>query len=163
MLNIYNIKEKQEFLREVAILTQKEWGSKTNSEEEFRGKGYSKILNNAILEESKKRGFKKLYLKTDLSKLVPSEEVFKKAQQYSLRFLLFFVAKVFKMNMAGITARQQKAMIDITAVLKIIWSLKFKNIMTADKKTAYPQMPNIIAVVFLNFSILPVFFLIILF
>lgn len=34
--------------------------------EEFRGKGYSKILNNAILEESKKRGFKKLYLKTDL-------------------------------------------------------------------------------------------------
>ena len=29
MLKIYNIKEKQEFLREVAILTQKEWGSKT--------------------------------------------------------------------------------------------------------------------------------------
>ena len=127
MLKIFNIKEKQEFLREVAILTQKEWGSKTNSEEEFeakinkkiskiinnfnnplycklllldddilivfisifptdgnerkdlspwyatmyikeefRGKGYSKILNNAIVEEAKKRGFKKLYLKTDL-------------------------------------------------------------------------------------------------
>lgn len=66
MLKIYNIKEKQEFLREVAILTQKEWGSKTNSEEEFRGKGYSKILNNAILEEAKNRGFNKLYLKTDL-------------------------------------------------------------------------------------------------
>ena len=127
MLKIYNIKEKQEFLRKVAILTQKEWGSKTNSEEEFeskinkkiskiinnfnnplycklvllnndiligfisifpidgderkdlspwyatmyvkeefRGKGYSKILNNAILEEAKNRGFKKLYLKTDL-------------------------------------------------------------------------------------------------
>lgn len=127
MLKIYNIKEKQEFLREVAELTQKEWGSKTNSEEEFeakinkkiskiinnfnnplycklllldddiligfisifpsdgderkdlspwyatmyvkeefRGKGYSKILNNAILEEAKNRGFKKLYLKTDL-------------------------------------------------------------------------------------------------
>ena len=127
MLKIFNIKEKQELLREVAILTQKEWGSETNSEEEFRakinkkiskiinnfnnplycklvlldddiligfisifptdgderkdlspwyatmyvkekfrGKGYSKILNNAILEESKKRGFKKLYLKTDL-------------------------------------------------------------------------------------------------
>ena len=127
MLKIYNIKEKQEFLREVAELTQKEWGSKTNSEEEFeakinkkifkiinnfnnplycklilldndiligfisifptdgderaylspwyatmyvkeefRGKGYSKILNSAILEEAKKRGFKKLYLKTDL-------------------------------------------------------------------------------------------------
>ena len=127
MLKIYNIKEKQEFLREVAELTQKEWGSKTNSEEEFeekinkkmskiignfnnplycklvlvdnniligfisifptdgeerkdlspwyatmyvkeefRGNGYSKILNNAILEEAKKRGFKKLYLKTNL-------------------------------------------------------------------------------------------------
>ena len=127
MLKIYNIQEKQEFLTEVAILTQKEWGDKTNSEEEFeskinkkiykiinnfsnplyckllllddniligfisifptdgderkdlspwyatmyvkeefRGKGYSKILNNAILEEAKNRGFKKLYLKTDL-------------------------------------------------------------------------------------------------
>lgn len=127
MLKIYNIKEKQEFLKEIAELTQKEWGSKTNSEEDFeakinkkiskiinnfnnplycklllldgdiligfisifptdgderkdlspwyatmyvkeqfRGKGYSKILNNAILEEAKKRGFKKLYLKTDL-------------------------------------------------------------------------------------------------
>ena len=127
MLKIYNIKEKQEFLREVAILTQKEWGSKTISKEEFeekinkkiskiidnfnnplycklvllnddiligfisifptdgeerndlspwyatmyvkevfRGKGYSKILNDAILEEAKKRGFKKLYLKTNL-------------------------------------------------------------------------------------------------
>ena len=127
MLKIYNIKEKQEFLREVAELTQKEWGKKTNSKEEFeakinkkiskiinnfdnplycklvllddnvligfisifptdgeerkdlspwyatmyvkeayRVKGYSKILNIAILEEAKKRGFKKLYLKTDL-------------------------------------------------------------------------------------------------
>ena len=127
MLKIYNIKEKQEFLREIAELTQREWGSKTNSKkefeekvnkkiskiinnfnnplycklvlldndiligfisifstdgderkdlspwyatmyikEEFRGKGYSKILNNAILEEAKNRGFKKLYLKTDL-------------------------------------------------------------------------------------------------
>ena len=35
--------------------------------EEYRGKGYSKILNDAILEEAKKRGFKKLYLKTDLT------------------------------------------------------------------------------------------------
>lgn len=128
MLKIYNIKEKQEFLKEVAELTQKEWGKKTNSKEEFeekinkkiskiinnfdnplycklvlldddiligfisifptdgeerkdlspwyatmyvkeeyRGKGYSKILNDAILEEAKKRRFKKLYLKTDLT------------------------------------------------------------------------------------------------
>ena len=127
MLKICNIKENQEYLREVAELTEKEWGSKINSEEEFeakinkkiskifnnfnnplycklllldddiligfisifptdgderndlspwyatmyvkkefRRKGYSKILNNAILEEAKKRGFKKLYLKTDL-------------------------------------------------------------------------------------------------
>ena len=49
MLKIYNIKEKQEFLREVAILTQKEWGKKTNSEEEFEAKinkKISKIINN---------------------------------------------------------------------------------------------------------------------
>ena len=127
MLKIYNIQEKQEYLREVATLTQKEWGRKTNSKEEFeekvnkkiakiinnldnplycklilldddtligfisifptdgdertdlspwystmfvkkeyRGNGYSKLLNDAILEEAKKRGFKKLYLKTNL-------------------------------------------------------------------------------------------------
>lgn len=34
--------------------------------EEYRGKGYSKILNDAILEEAKKRGFNRIYLKTDL-------------------------------------------------------------------------------------------------
>ena len=33
---------------------------------EYRGKGYSKILNKAILEEARKRGFHKLYLKTNL-------------------------------------------------------------------------------------------------
>ena len=32
----------------------------------YRNKDYSKILNNAILEEAKKRGLKKLYLKTTL-------------------------------------------------------------------------------------------------
>lgn len=127
MLKIYNIKDKQEYIREVAELTQKEWGSKTNSieefnnkvdkkinkivlnldnkyycklilldneklvgfisifefdteerkdlypwyatmyiKEEYRKKGYSKILNDAILEEARKRKFKKLYLKTTL-------------------------------------------------------------------------------------------------
>ena len=127
MLQIFNIREKQKYLREVAELTQKEWGIKTSSKKEFeekinkkiskiinnfdnplycklvlldddiligfisifptdgdekqnlspwyatmyikkefRGKGYSKILNNAILEEAKKRGFTKLYLKTNL-------------------------------------------------------------------------------------------------
>lgn len=128
MLKIYNVKDKREFLREIAELTQKEWGIETNSEEEFnakvsskickilnnlnnplycklilldentlvgfisifpndcderndlspwystmfvkqeyRGNGYSRILNDAILEEAKKRGFKKLYLKTNLN------------------------------------------------------------------------------------------------
>ena len=127
MLKIYNIKEKQEYLNEIAELTQKEWGSPTHSKKEFeekinkkvskiiqnfdnplycklilldnntligfisifptdgedrkdlspwystmfvkkeyRGKGYSKILNEAILAEAKKRGLKKLYLKTKL-------------------------------------------------------------------------------------------------
>lgn len=128
MLKIYDIKEKQQYLKEVAELIQKEWGKKhiskiqfqekvnkkiskiienfdnplycklilldddiligfisifpTDGEEkkdlspwyatmfvkqEYRGKGYSKILNKAILEEAKKRGFKKLYLKTTLT------------------------------------------------------------------------------------------------
>lgn len=131
MLKIYNIQEKQEFLEEVAILTQKEWGQQNLSEEkfkekvdikiakikanfnnhnycklilvdenddtstligfisifehdgderldlspwyatmfvkkEFRGMGYSKLLNDAILKEAKNRGFSKLYLKTYL-------------------------------------------------------------------------------------------------
>ena len=34
--------------------------------EEYRGKGYSKILNDAIIAEARKRNFKKLYLKSDL-------------------------------------------------------------------------------------------------
>lgn len=127
MLEIYNIKDKQEYLKEIAALTQKEWGSGTNSieefnakidkkinkiisnlnnpnycklillqdntlvgfisifphdcderpnlspwyatmyvKEEFRGNGYSKLLNEAILKEAKSRGFTKIYLKTDL-------------------------------------------------------------------------------------------------
>ena len=127
MLEIYNIKVKQEYLKEIAELTQKEWGNQTDSieefnekierkinkiisnlnnpnycklillqddtlvgfvsifphdcderpnlspwyatmyvKEEFRGNGYSKLLNNAILEEAKSRGFTKIYLKTDL-------------------------------------------------------------------------------------------------
>ena len=127
MLEIYNIKAKQEYLKEIAELTQKEWGSGTNSIEEFnakidrkinkiisnlnnpnycklillqdntlvgfisifphdcderpdlspwyatmyvkekfRGNGYSKLLNDAILKDAKSRGFTKIYLKTDL-------------------------------------------------------------------------------------------------
>ena len=127
MLQIYNLKDRPEFIEEVATLTQKEWGQAgltkeqfnnkvikkiekiknsfenkfycklilvenntligfisifpTDGEErkdlspwyatmfvkeEYRGNGYSKILNNAILSEARKRGFRKLYLKTDL-------------------------------------------------------------------------------------------------
>lgn len=126
-MKIYNIKEKQEYLKEIAILTQKQWGSPCKTEEEFnnkvdkkinkiinnldnnnycklilldndklvgfisifptdgderqdltpwyatmyvkseyRGKGYSKLLNDAILKEAKIRGFDKIYLKSDL-------------------------------------------------------------------------------------------------
>lgn len=127
MLKIYNIKDKQEYLKEVAILTQNEWGKSNLTKQEyeikinkkiekikkffdnkyycklillkenelvgfisifptdgderkdltpwyatmyvkdkFRGKGYSKILNKAILKEAKNRKIKRLYLKTDL-------------------------------------------------------------------------------------------------
>lgn len=126
MLEIFNIKDKQEYLQEIAILTQKEWGRYSSEQEfnekikrkinkimdnldnpfycklillndnnligfisifpndgeerkdltpwyatmyvkeEYRGKGYSKILNDAILKEAKSRGFNKIYLKTDL-------------------------------------------------------------------------------------------------
>ena len=42
------------------------WYATMFVKEEYRGNGYSKILNNAILSEARKRGFRKLYLKTDL-------------------------------------------------------------------------------------------------
>ena len=127
MLEIYNIKDKLEFIEEVATLTQREWGEKNLDEaefkvkvqrsinriknnlnnqyycklillkddvlvgfisifetdgdertdlkpwyatmyvkEEFRGNGYSKMLNDAILNEARIRGFDRLYLKSDL-------------------------------------------------------------------------------------------------
>ena len=34
---------------------------------EYRGHGYSKILNDAILKEARERGFKEIYLKTTLN------------------------------------------------------------------------------------------------
>ena len=127
MLKIYNLKDKQEYIKEIAILTQREWGKRNLSSNEFenkiikkinkirrlfddkyycklillddnnlvgfisifpkdgderkdlspwyatmyikenyRGKGYSKILNSAILKETRKRNIEKLYLKTEL-------------------------------------------------------------------------------------------------
>lgn len=128
MLKIYNIKNKTEYIEEVAQLTQKKWGKRCNTQEEltkkifskiekiknnldnkkycklilldndeligfisifehdcderpslspwyatmfvkkeYRGRGYSKILNDAILAEAKLRGFKRIYLKTTLN------------------------------------------------------------------------------------------------
>jgi GNAT superfamily N-acetyltransferase len=127
MLRIYNIKEKKEYIKEVAELTYNEWGKPVSSAEEYnikiknkiakiisyldnknycklillddnilvgfisifendceerkdlapwyatmyvkkeyRSKGYSRILNDAILKEAKNRNYKKIYLKTDL-------------------------------------------------------------------------------------------------
>jgi len=43
------------------------WYATMYVKREYRGKGYSKILNDAILKEAKKRGYKELYLKTELN------------------------------------------------------------------------------------------------
>ncbi len=127
MLKIYDLKERPKYIKEISILTQKEWGKKNLFQKEFnlrikkkisqiksnlknfnycklilleediligfisifpkdgeerqdlspwyatmyvkkeyRGKGYSKILNDAIIAEARKRNFKKLYLKSNL-------------------------------------------------------------------------------------------------
>lgn len=42
------------------------WYATMFVKKEYRGKGYSKILNDAILKEANKMGFEKLYLKTKL-------------------------------------------------------------------------------------------------
>lgn len=42
------------------------WYATMYVKEEYRKKGYSKILNRSILIEAKRKGFKKIYLKTDL-------------------------------------------------------------------------------------------------
>lgn len=43
MLKIYNLKEKQEYIEEVATLTQKEWGQKNLTDIEFNRKVQTKI------------------------------------------------------------------------------------------------------------------------
>ena len=125
-MKIYNVKEKQEYIEEIARLSKLEWAEYDTEEElnnkiqqtinkiknnldnpsycklvlldndnlvgfisifptdgdecqeltpwyatmyvkkEYRGLGYSKILNDAILKEVKSRGFKKIYLKSEL-------------------------------------------------------------------------------------------------
>ena len=41
------------------------WYATMYVKEEYRNRGYSRILNDAILREAKNRGFKTVYLKTD--------------------------------------------------------------------------------------------------
>ena len=43
------------------------WYATMYVKKKYRGKGYSQMLNDALLEESKKLGYKKVYLKSDLS------------------------------------------------------------------------------------------------
>ena len=43
------------------------WYATMYIKKEYRNKGYSKILNNAIIEEAKRLGYKKIYLKTNLT------------------------------------------------------------------------------------------------
>ena len=43
------------------------WYATMNVKEKYRNKGYSKILNNAILKKAKELGYQKVYLKTDLN------------------------------------------------------------------------------------------------
>ena len=43
------------------------WYATMYVKKEYRGKGYSKILNDAVLSEAKKRNIKTIYLKTELN------------------------------------------------------------------------------------------------
>lgn len=42
------------------------WYATMYVKKEYRGKGYSKILNDALLNYAKEKGYKRIYLKTDL-------------------------------------------------------------------------------------------------
>lgn len=42
------------------------WYATMYVKKEYRGRGYSKVLNDAILEEARKRGIETIYLKTEL-------------------------------------------------------------------------------------------------
>ena len=43
------------------------WYATMYVKKEYRGMGYSKMLNNAILKEAKRLGYKKIFLKTSLN------------------------------------------------------------------------------------------------
>ena len=55
MLKIYNIKDKKEYIKEVAELTQIEWGSRTNSVEEFNNK-FGKVIGQIKATDPKTEG-----------------------------------------------------------------------------------------------------------
>ena len=42
------------------------WYATMYVKDKYRGKGYSKLLNDAIIKEAKELGYKKIYLKSDL-------------------------------------------------------------------------------------------------
>lgn len=42
------------------------WYATMYVKEEYRGRGYSRLLNDAVLEEARRRGFGEIYLKTNL-------------------------------------------------------------------------------------------------
>lgn len=42
------------------------WYATMCVKKEYRGRGYSKILNNALLEKARELGYKKIYLKSEL-------------------------------------------------------------------------------------------------
>ncbi len=44
MIKIYDIKERKEFLEEIAILTQRQWGNKQLSEDEYNLKIKKKLM-----------------------------------------------------------------------------------------------------------------------
>ena len=50
MLRIYNIKNKKEYIEEVAILTQNEWGKQTLTSEEYQDKINRKVQKNENFE-----------------------------------------------------------------------------------------------------------------
>ena len=60
ILQIYNIKDKQEYIKEVAELTQKEWGSITSSQEDFKNKVIKKISK--IIKNLENKNYCKLIL-----------------------------------------------------------------------------------------------------
>lgn len=63
------------------LLTLSPWYSTLYVKEEYRDLGYSKILTKELLKEAKKRGYDKLYLKTEL------ENYYEKYGAYFIKYI----------------------------------------------------------------------------